>query len=538
MLRLCNQFLRKEVNPLGRFSLKRLLGQPTPKAPQEKDLTKKAFIAGASADTVSVGAYDNSNVTYRSNLTDVSYDSLLRDKQKNINTLYMLSDYYTDADPIVHGINKHVYVPFSTGPWYLTCENVKTIEIYETYYKKIRLREFIDDVFLQLYKYSNVFVYILNGIPITLPPHKCTIANVAINGTPAVDYDVSSIRNEFKRMQSSVYNQSGIDDSTLEKILEGYPPEFAEAIRENKQYARLDPKNTFVIQGSKEGWQRYAIPWIASALPALAKKERIEAYENGSLNIGARPFVHVRYGDTSKDYDMLPDASQLGIVGSVFVKAMKGNPLAVTNHLAKAEIIQADLSNLYQYPLYSQVNSDILAAGGIAGIIVNGDSEEGSTFASAQVSMQAAASRIESSRQEFEDLMYKLNVRIAEDIKLTRTNNLKNIPEFHFKPLSMSGQKELRESCEKLWNLGLVSSETMLNAFGYTVHKEKTLREEELRNGTDDVLTQRFGVSQMTPKEAPDNGRPQMSDEERNSDPENSIRSKQAKDAADGETSV
>ena len=104
--------------------------------------------------------------------------------------MYNLSDYYTDADPIVHGINKHVYVPFSTGEWYLTCENEKTIDIFEDYYKQIRLREFVDDVFLQYYKYANVFVYIWNGVPVTLPPHKCVIANIQIDGTPVVDFNV------------------------------------------------------------------------------------------------------------------------------------------------------------------------------------------------------------------------------------------------------------------------------------------------------------------------------------------------------------
>jgi len=76
-------------------------------------------------------------------------------------------------------------------------------------------------------------------------------------------------------------------------------------------------------------------------------------------------------------------------------------------------VVQADLSSLYQWPLYEQVNADILAAGGVAEIIVNGASEDGSTFASAQVSMQAAASRIEAARHEFEDFMNKLNKRLV-----------------------------------------------------------------------------------------------------------------------------
>ena len=521
---------------MARFTIRNLFGRRASDTaqPQQPAPTVTAAIGN---EGESLRAYDNSNITYKSDLSSVDFDAILRDKQRYIYDLYKLSDYYTDADPIVHGINKHVYLPFSEGDWYMTCENEKTIEIFEDYYKRIHLREFIQDALLQYYKYANVFVYIWNGVPVTLPPHKCTIANVQIDGTPVVDLDVREMQYEFKYRTYSLLEQKGVKDDTFEDVLEGYPPEVAEALRNQKDKARLDPHNTFVIQGSKEGWQRYAIPWISSALPALAKKELITKYETALLNIGARAFVHVRYGDTVKGQDILPDIQQLRAVRNVFSEAMRGNPLAVTNSLAEASVVQADMNDLYQFPLYSQVNNDILAAGGIAGIIVNGDSEEGSTFASAQVSMQAAASRIEIARREFEDFMMKLNQRIIEDIRLIRTNNLKNIPEFHFKPLSLSGQKELREACEKLWQQGLVSSRTMMDAYGYTLAKERRQREAEARDGTDRILVPRDQMNAGTADTEESNpvGRPQMTDEERTSDPENSIRSKQAKDAADGD---
>lgn len=502
--------------------------------PEESNIKQNIFAAGVDIEGESLRAYDNSNITYRSELSDTDIDGILRDKQANINTIYMLSDYYTDADPIVHGINKHVYLPFSTGGYFLSCDNQKTIDIFMEYYQKIRLAELIDDAFLQYYKYGNVYVYIWNGVPITLPPHKCVIANIALNGTPVVDYNVKDISNEFRQRTYSLREQSGVKDNTIEDILKGYPPEIAKAIRERKEYARLDPHNTFVIQGPKEGWQRYSIPWITSALFSLMKKELINNYETSLLNLGRRAFVHVWYGDKNKGQDMLPDLEALKVVRSIFSSAMKGQPLAVTNQLAGAEVIQADLSDLYQFPLYSQVNNDILAAGGIAGIIVNGNSEEGSTFASAQVSMQAAASRIETARREFEDFMCKLNQRLVEDIKLTRTNNLKNVPEFHFEPLSLSGKKELREACEKLWGEGVVSTQTLMKAYGYSMKKEFELRKQEIKDGIDDTMTPRNERSNKSSEEQ-DVGRPEMTDEERNSDPDNSQRSKQAKDAADGE---
>ena len=40
-----------------------------------------------------VHTYDNRNITFTGDLTDYDYDSILRDKQNNINSLYELSDY-------------------------------------------------------------------------------------------------------------------------------------------------------------------------------------------------------------------------------------------------------------------------------------------------------------------------------------------------------------------------------------------------------------------------------------------------------------
>lgn len=509
----------------------------------EVSTPKRTNIVGANPQQgdKSLTAFENSNITYRSALADVDYDGILRDKQGNINTLYQLVDYYTDADPIVRGIIKGVYVPFSNGEWFLTSQSDKTIDIFEEQYKKMRLREKIEEIFLQYWKYNNVYVYIWKGNMMTLAPHKCRISSIAIDGTPIVDYDVQSISNEFRQRTYSVLEAKGVKDDTVEDILKGYPPEIAKAIKAGDQYATLSPENVFVLQGSKEGWMRYAVPWIAAALPALAKKELIDGYESSLLNLGTRSFVHVAYGDEKKGYDMLPNLEELTAVRTIFSSAMSGNPLAVTNQLAKPKIIQADLSDLYQWPMYEQVNADIMAAGGIAGIIVNGLSQDGSTFASAQVSMYAATARIEAARHEVEEFMNKVNQRLVEDIRLIHTNNLKSIPEFHFKPFDMSGHKALREACQTLWTNGIVSTKTMLEANGYSLSKEKAQRETEASDGTDTTMVMRQmqqaaqTSAEPVTEEPNTGGRPKKSNEERQSDPENSIRSKQVKETREGD---
>lgn len=504
---------------------------PAGAAPEEP--VRKTVIGAQNQAESSLRAFDNSNITYSSEMSSVSYDDILRDKQSNIDTLYQLADYYCDADPVVRGIIKGVYVPFSCTSWYLTGENEKTIAIFEEQYKRMRIDELVEDMFLQYWKYGNVYTYTWNGNVMTLPPHKCKIGNMSLNGTPVVDFNVQDLQTEFRERTYTVKEAKGVKDDTLEGILKGYPPEIAQAIRSGTDYAQLDPNNVHVLQTPKEGWTRYAIPWISSALSALAKKELISNYETSLLNLGARSFLHVTYGDSTKGQEMLPDGEQLRQVRAIFASAMQNNPLAVTNHLVEAKVIQADLSDLYQWPLYTQVNADILAAGGIAGIIVNGNSEDGSTFASAQVSMEAAANRIDAARGEFERFMNKVNQRLVEDLRLTHTNNLKDIPEFHFVPID---KKAFCEACEKLWQQGLVSTKTFMETVGFNLSKEKERRKTEASDGTDEIMVARQmqqAAANSDDVENPGAGRPKMSDEERHSDPDNAERSKQSKDAAD-----
>ena len=476
-------------------------------------------------DQQTVQSFTNSNFTFSGELSEYDYVNLLRNKQDNIQNFYQLSDYYTDADPIVHGIIKHVYVPFSTcSDWYLTGSKQKTYTLYEEQYKRMRLREKIDAIMLELWKYSNVCCYLYKGDLITLPVNKWRIGNTMFNGTPIVDYDCQSIINELQ-MKSYSINEKFVKDSNQDYVLKGYPEEIQKAVKAGEQYAQLDPSNTFVLQTSKESWQRYAIPFIASCLRALAKKELISSYEDAMLNIGKRSFVHVQYGESSKTNDILPDEVQLSKVRRIFINAMSGTPLAVTNHLATAHTIQFDMDDLFQWDKYRNVNNDILAAGGISGVLVTGVSEDGSTFASAQVSMQTAEARINAVRDEFCEMMNKINVRLAEEIP--GTYNLKETPQFHFQPLSMEGKKALRENCLELWEKGVISTKHMLETQGYSLEMERQVRESEKSDGTDETMLPReLGNESFVQEKV---GRPEKDESERTSDPEAAVRGKQPK---------
>lgn len=496
--------------------------QPEP-APEKPRL----IVVGADAtidEKKYIESFDSGRLTYSGEIGDLDYLSILQDKQENIQTLFQLADFYSDADTLVHSINYNVYVPFCSGSeWFLTDSKEKTIKLYEEYYKHIRLREKMVDIFVEFIKYNNVYCYILDGNLITLPVTKVRIANTLLSGQPVLEFDCQSIINELKYKGYDV-NEKYAKDSQLDYILKGYPKEIQQAVKQGRQYAQLDPANTFTLQGPKEMWLRYAIPWITSAIEPLSRKQLIRNYERAMLNIASKPIMHVKYGDPKQD--MLPDAQQLVAVRNIFKSAMRGLPLAVTNHLAQSSILQTDLSHMYEWPIYSGVNKEILTAGGVSDAIASGESDSGSTFSLGNLSKESAEFRISAMRDEFCDMMNKINIRLAQDIP--GTYNLKEPPKFHFKPLDMSGRKALRETCFQLWEKGTVSTKTMMEMHGYDMDAEKAQREKEAGDGTDETLMDR--ATQATAKAAqsePENstkqrsvGRPKMDDSERNSSPD------------------
>lgn len=504
----------------------RLLGRNITTAAEQPQTRNTVVGADGINDSVLIQSFNNSNFTFSGELSNFDYVSLLRNKQNNIQQFYQLCDFYADADPIVSGIIKHVYVPFSTcSDWYLTGAKKKTCALFEEQYKRMRLREKIESIFFELWKYYNVCCYLKDGNLITLPVNKWRIGNTMFDGTPIVDYDCQSIINEVQTKTYSVKEQYA-KDSQIDYILKGYPEEIQKAVKNNEQYAQLNPDYTFVLQCPKEGWQRYSIPFIAAAIRALAKKELISSYEDAMLNIGKRSFVHVQYGESSKINDVLPDQPQLSAVRKIFLSAMSGTPLAVTNHLAKAEAIQFDMDDLFQWDKYRGVNKDILSAGGISEVLVTGTSEEGSTFSTAQVSTETAETRINAMRDEFCEMMNKINERLAEFIP--GTYNLKEPPQFHFQPLTIEGKKALRETALALWEKGVVSTDHMLKTHGYSLDIEKENREKEKKDGTDEALLPRE-IGNTTYSTNDGAGRPVLETEERTSDPESAIRGKQPK---------
>lgn len=399
---------------------------------------------------------------------------------------------------------------------------------YEEYYERIHLKDVMNSIFLQYYKYGNVYCYLKeDGFLMTLPVHLVRISGIAVDGEPVLEFNARKIRDDVygRGIQA---RKDFIDDEDLRTRVSSLPPEVIDGVMSGQEWVQLNPENTYVLQDLKEDWQRYSVPMIAACLNALAKKELISNYENALLNLGMRAFVHVSYGDSKNE--VMPTVGDLNMVSSLFKQAMTGTALAVTNNWCKAEVIQPDTKNMFEYDKYKGVNADILSAGGISGIIVSGRSEDGSTFATAQVSMQTAAIRIKHARDNFCEMMNRVNRRLNTRGGAAMPHSASDkIPVFTFPPVDLAGNKAFQDSCYKLYTNGVISKETLLQTHGYDIRQEVERKKNELANGTDEVLANPKTEKEAEPQQESVMGRPTMDDSERHSDPAKSVTGRQGK---------
>lgn len=505
-----------------------------PVAPPEPSQMK--YAVGAKGDDVTI-TFNNRNITFTGDLTDFDYNAILRDKQTNIYKLFQLSDYFVDADPIYRGIIKEVYSPFSMADKYrLIGANEKVKQKYIDYYERIHLEDVMRSIFYQYWKYGNVYIYLKDdGTLETLPVHLVRISNVMVNGEPVIEFNCQSILTDFVRQAGSI-ERNYLEDQELEIRLRGFPREVADGVRNGVQWVQLNPANTFVLQDVKEDWLRYAIPMVAACLRAFAKKALISNWEDALLNLGARSFVHVTYGDPA--HKVLPTIEALSAVQSLFRQAMTGSALAVTNNWCEASVVQPKTDDVFEYDKYKAVNADILSAGGISGVIVSGRAEDGSTFASAQVSMQTAAIRIKQAKDNFCELMNRVNMRLNGSNMYLPHSAHENVPRFTFPPVDLTGNKAFQDACMKLWEKGMLSNETLLQTYGYDMGQEVERRKVEDAKGIPDTLTPpkttyTTNDGSTTSNNGSDDtvtvGRPTLDDSERNSDPSKSITGRQPK---------
>ena len=485
----------------------------------------------ALAETINdvTSTYNDSLITYNGDITGFDYARLLRDKQSGIFDIYKLADYFYDAEELYGGSIKYVYVPFALiDGWYLTGGDEKVRGKYEEWFKRIGLDSKLESWFTQYFNFGNVFYSLMEDSDlVTLPPVLSRVTNVMVNGNPLVEFNARAVKQDLKRQGQKALKKF-IDDDELDVRLAGYPREVSEALKTNREWVQLDPKSTFFWSMPKPEWQRYAIPMIVMCLKPLAKKALISKYEDALLNLAAASFVHASVG-APNDSTVVADTNILGAVHSITKQAMKaGGGIATTNDWVKYDVVQPDTDKLFDHNKYSGPNEEILGAMGINNSVASGSNDTSVTFGAAQISTKIVSMRITRARQSFCELMNKIIRAVnGSPYGLPRSNSDK-LPEFKMPVSDLTRVAAFQEACMNLWEKGMLSDKTLMEAHGFNIQYEFKQKQKEDEEGYNDVFVapnvKSSGTNDSGSSSGGDGeiGRPLMDDSERASDPGNS----------------
>lgn len=422
------------------------------------------------ADTPNYASYLNKNITYRGEIANMDYMAILQDKQGHIKELYALSDYFCDADAIYGGIIKNVYAPFSVcSGWKLDGGSEAAKKRFLDVYRRIDFDTLMSNAFYEYHKYAQVYWYVLpDGKIIDLPQSEIVISDVVVNGEPVLEWDLSSYRTQT----ATGIRAKPIYIDTTKNEYKGFPDEVAEGLNHGESIVQLNPANTFVWQGVKENWAKYAVPLAASCLEDFANKALIRGYEQKLLNLGMRSFLQVQVGD--KDVVPIVDKTMITQVEKTYKSVINGNSLAVVPWVVDSKYVIADLKEIFQVNNYANVNSNILSAGGISAMVVSGTSEGSSSYAEAKISVETAAKRIVTSQNKFSAMMRKINQRLSEIFHIGG-----KIPQFVFNPIDLMNSAAFRDAAFKLWTQGVISTTTLQEVSQYDPQQELERRKRE-----------------------------------------------------------
>lgn len=483
--------------------------------------------------TGTYAVYENNSITVRGEPLGYCFADLLRDPQARIYDLYALALFYKNADPYVGAAISNVYVPFSVAKDYqLVGVSEETKDKYLAHYKRIGFDRLLSSIFDQYYTFQNVFVYLMpDGTMFTLPPQRCRISEVRFNGEPVVEFDRMGIFDENILQKSGKAREKYLD--ALASRVKGLPPEVVPRKNEKgfERWVQLNPDNVFVAQAPKPDWQRYAVPTIAQCLPALGRKALINDYVNAQLRFGIKGFLHVKVGDKDDKAGVVkPDKRHLEAAAQAFNQGLRGGQQVVTPWYCDAQFITVDTSTLFDKDKYAEVNREILSAFGISGVISMGQQEAGS-YGQAKLSLDTAALRIEWAQSTIEQMMGKINERLAK--RMSRIS-IKSIPEFQFPHVDLTRDGSFQDAVYKLWMQGLVSNRTLLDAYEMDIAQEGERRTVEQAMGQDELFAPRQNAytSNTTANSSTGEGqagRPKLTDQERSSDPADSSTGAQPK---------
>lgn len=450
------------------------------------------------------------NLTSPISLTSLdTLQSILRNPQtfENITRLYQYCDYYINYDSICAGAIKNIFIPFSQAPYRLVGGNKKTRDFFTKIFDKNNLEDIVRGCANDYHKYGNLYVYLNDDYSIQmLPPHRCEVENIAIDGEPVVAFEID---------RTTQYGKVDIED--IERKYNGYPKEILEGAKKGQSFVRLSIGKVFSVSYSKASWEKYAIPPLTAALPWLVQKETLNKTLITELDNMRATFLHVKVGD--KDKNPIPGEGELRGIGKIFTNVLgrDGGRVAATTWNVDADFKNGGTKDSLAVinDMMANINWNVLSALSVSSVLATGDNLPNTNASSNFSTIQAAVTLVNKRINAFLDDLTKMFNKIIRIISLRE--GFRSYPVIQFEIVDLSDDKSVTELLMNLYDKGFISKETIYEHTKFDFNEELEKRKYEANDGIDKILA---------PPEQPynrptsddDGGRPELDMDERTTD--------------------
>ena len=236
----------------------------------------------------------------------------------------------------------------------------------------------------------------------------------------------------------------------------------------------LDNRNVSHLKYGESGYSRFGVGMVRRLFPILSYKTKLMVAQ---WIVAERLIVPIKIVKVGSDERPAGPADIAQVQAQLQMTANDPNLTIVTHHAFEIDFMGAAGKVLTLSNEFELLNQEILDGMMINNALLNG---EGPTFAAASVGIEAMIERLESYREEIaewiEEKIYLPEAKrqgfIAEDSDPDDDDPEYIYPKVKWHPMNLRDQQQTRTFILQLYEKGLLSAQTVLEAFEFNPDQE------------------------------------------------------------------
>lgn len=361
-----------------------------------------------------------------------------------------------------------VLVQFSCGEFENIHEDSKIKDFFDAIKETSNLSDIVKNIFIDYYIAGNAFPYrsekgdiVKSRSGVDVPQYSWTVLNpemTKVEGPLLFNQAIITLEpnDDLKEIFKS-------EDKYIKSLIRDFDKDLKKEIIEGKGMP-LDPDRVYHIARNKQPYERYATPFIMRNVIPLMVKQKLLQMDLSTADGVINQLVTVTIGN-----DKFPAKQKhLDRVAELLRTPNKAYTL-IWDHTLDVKFHKPE-ADLFDPEKYKQANEDILAGYGIVRQII---SNENSSYAGQAVSIKSLIGWLESGRADVERWIEREYQKIAKE------NNLDSYPRVKFKKITISDEKSIQGTLFNLYDRSIISAESLLDNFGYSLDMEVDRLKEE-----------------------------------------------------------